>query len=85
MADRTAYFAEYWSRPEVIAANRAKSKRVAEKKKLKITARRLTEHSLDDLLEIAKKKCEEKNLKKFSRFSNKIFINSNPVLKINYW
>lgn len=62
MADRTAYFAEYWSRPEVIAANRAKSKRVAEKKKLKITARRLTEHSLDDLLDIAKKRCEEKNL-----------------------
>lgn len=62
MTDRTAYFQEYYSRPEVVAANRAKARRQADAKKLENLRRKIKSQSLDNLLKIAKKQCEEKNL-----------------------
>lgn len=74
MADRTEYYREYWSRPDVIAANRAKAKLAYSDKKLKTTAKRLQEHSIQELLEIAKKRCDEKGLN--------WEINKNKILEV---
>jgi hypothetical protein len=62
MTDRKEYIRQYQQTEEYKIKNREKSSRVNKEKTRKSTKLRLQKHSIDELMEIVKEICQEKNI-----------------------